>query len=205
MTHKFLPCLMQLKLSSEGDQAYINEIQKIWCLLLDKLERQYSSRLTLCWSNCFSVLFSNGTITVIGRISSTLAGTTHQSTLSLRFHQQTSAGWTIRWNGARSSSSLSLFLCKTERAILRTSVSDSIQSNNQFTHSTCLHSSCHSTTNASINGQCFWRCTGHRSTRFFTHERGWSGWISSFTSDFTIRAGTRQHVSLMEYFYSISK
>lgn len=31
---------MQLKLSSEDDQAYINEIQRIWCLLLDKLERE---------------------------------------------------------------------------------------------------------------------------------------------------------------------
>ena len=40
MTHQFLPCLMQLKLSSEEDQAYINEIQRIWCLLLDKLERK---------------------------------------------------------------------------------------------------------------------------------------------------------------------
>ena len=30
---------MQLKLSSEEDQAYITEIQRIWCLLLDKLER----------------------------------------------------------------------------------------------------------------------------------------------------------------------
>lgn len=40
MTHQFLPCLMQLKLSSEDDQAYINEIQRIWCLLLDKLERK---------------------------------------------------------------------------------------------------------------------------------------------------------------------
>ncbi|CAF3634590.1 unnamed protein product [Rotaria sordida] len=38
MTHQFLPCLMQLKLSSEEDQAYITEIQRIWCLLLDKLE-----------------------------------------------------------------------------------------------------------------------------------------------------------------------
>ena len=33
---------MQLKLSSEDDQAYINEIQRIWCLLLDKLERKNS-------------------------------------------------------------------------------------------------------------------------------------------------------------------
>lgn len=40
MTHQFLPCLMQLKLSSEDDQAYISEIQGIWCLLLDKLERK---------------------------------------------------------------------------------------------------------------------------------------------------------------------
>ncbi len=40
MTHQFLPCLMQLKLSSEEDQAYITEIQRIWCLLLDKLERR---------------------------------------------------------------------------------------------------------------------------------------------------------------------
>jgi hypothetical protein len=40
MTHQFLPCLMQLKLSSEEDQAYITEIQRIWCLLLDKLERK---------------------------------------------------------------------------------------------------------------------------------------------------------------------
>lgn len=39
MTHQFLPCLMQLKLSSEEDQAYISEIQRVWCLLLDKLER----------------------------------------------------------------------------------------------------------------------------------------------------------------------
>ncbi|CAF3727151.1 unnamed protein product [Rotaria sp. Silwood1] len=38
MIHQFLPCLMQLKLSSEDDQAYITEIQRIWCLLLDKLE-----------------------------------------------------------------------------------------------------------------------------------------------------------------------
>ncbi|CAF1020451.1 unnamed protein product [Adineta ricciae] len=38
MTHQFLPCLMQLKLSSEEDQAYITEIQRIWCLLLDKIE-----------------------------------------------------------------------------------------------------------------------------------------------------------------------
>ncbi|CAF3325058.1 unnamed protein product [Rotaria socialis] len=38
MTHQFLPCLMQLKLSSEEDQAYISEIQRVWCLLLDKLE-----------------------------------------------------------------------------------------------------------------------------------------------------------------------
>lgn len=38
MTHQFLPCLMQLKLSSEDDQAYISEIQRIWFLLLDKLE-----------------------------------------------------------------------------------------------------------------------------------------------------------------------
>ena len=30
---------MQLKLSSEEDQAYITEIQRIWCLLLDKIER----------------------------------------------------------------------------------------------------------------------------------------------------------------------
>lgn len=40
MTHQFLPCLMQLKLSSDEDQAYIMEIQRIWCLLLDKLERK---------------------------------------------------------------------------------------------------------------------------------------------------------------------
>jgi hypothetical protein len=39
MTHQFLPCLMQLKLSSEEDQTYITEIQRVWCLLLDKLER----------------------------------------------------------------------------------------------------------------------------------------------------------------------
>ncbi|CAF3346482.1 unnamed protein product [Rotaria sp. Silwood1] len=38
MTHQFLPCLMQLKLSSEEDQVYITEIQRVWCLLLDKLE-----------------------------------------------------------------------------------------------------------------------------------------------------------------------
>jgi hypothetical protein len=38
MTHQFLPCLMQLKLSLEDDQAYISEIQRVWCLLLDKLE-----------------------------------------------------------------------------------------------------------------------------------------------------------------------
>ncbi|CAF1147249.1 unnamed protein product [Adineta steineri] len=38
MTHQFLPCLMQLKLSSDDDQAYIKEIQRVWCLLLDKLE-----------------------------------------------------------------------------------------------------------------------------------------------------------------------
>lgn len=39
MTHHFLPCLMQLKVSSEDDQAYIHEVQRIWFLLLDKLER----------------------------------------------------------------------------------------------------------------------------------------------------------------------
>ncbi|CAF1306227.1 unnamed protein product, partial [Didymodactylos carnosus] len=44
MTHQFLPCLMQLKLSSDDDQAYISEIQRLWCLLLDKIEPQ---RLTL--------------------------------------------------------------------------------------------------------------------------------------------------------------
>ncbi len=38
ITHQFLPCLMQLKLSSEEDQIYITEIQRIWCLLLDKFE-----------------------------------------------------------------------------------------------------------------------------------------------------------------------
>ena len=40
MIHQFLPCLMQLKLSSEDDQAYIAEIQRVWCLLLDKFERE---------------------------------------------------------------------------------------------------------------------------------------------------------------------
>lgn len=38
MIHHFLPCLMQLKLSSEDDHAYISEIQRVWCLLLDKFE-----------------------------------------------------------------------------------------------------------------------------------------------------------------------
>lgn len=54
MTHQFLPCLMQLKLSSEDDQAYISEIQRIWCLLLDKLERRTSSNLLI--SLFFSLL-----------------------------------------------------------------------------------------------------------------------------------------------------
>lgn len=40
MTNQFLPCLMQLKLSNEDDQAYITEIQSAWCLLLDKVERK---------------------------------------------------------------------------------------------------------------------------------------------------------------------
>ncbi|CAF0892278.1 unnamed protein product, partial [Didymodactylos carnosus] len=44
MTHQFLPCLMQLKLSSDDDQSYISEIQRLWCLLLDRIEPQ---RLTL--------------------------------------------------------------------------------------------------------------------------------------------------------------
>lgn len=38
MTHKFVPCLMQLKLSSEEDQLYIGEIQRIWCFALDNIE-----------------------------------------------------------------------------------------------------------------------------------------------------------------------
>ena len=38
MTNQFLPCFMQLKLSSEEDHAYIAEIQRIWCSLLDKFE-----------------------------------------------------------------------------------------------------------------------------------------------------------------------
>ncbi|CAF3845140.1 unnamed protein product [Rotaria magnacalcarata] len=45
MIHQFLPCLMQLKLSSEDDQVYISEIQRIWCLLLDKLEHNEHSIL----------------------------------------------------------------------------------------------------------------------------------------------------------------
>lgn len=43
MTHQFLPCLMQLKLGSDEDLAYISEIQRAWCLLLDKFERTCSS------------------------------------------------------------------------------------------------------------------------------------------------------------------
>jgi hypothetical protein len=35
---------MQLKLSSEDDQAYITEIQRIWCLLLDKFEGMCDER-----------------------------------------------------------------------------------------------------------------------------------------------------------------
>lgn len=38
MTRHFLPCLMQLRLSSEEDKVYIGEIQRVWCSLLDKLE-----------------------------------------------------------------------------------------------------------------------------------------------------------------------
>jgi hypothetical protein len=36
---------MQLKLSSEEDQAYITEIQRIWCLLLDKIERMIKIKI----------------------------------------------------------------------------------------------------------------------------------------------------------------
>ncbi|CAF3297407.1 unnamed protein product [Rotaria socialis] len=45
MIHQFLPCLMQLKLSSDDDRVYISEIQRIWCLLLDKLEHNEHSIL----------------------------------------------------------------------------------------------------------------------------------------------------------------
>ena len=49
MTHKFLPCLMQLKLSSEDDQMYIYEIQRVWFLLLDKIERKdFESTVISC-------------------------------------------------------------------------------------------------------------------------------------------------------------
>ena len=83
MTHQFLPCLMQLKLSSEEDQAYISEIQRIWCLLLDKLERREvfgREKNVIC-------LFSNGTFVVPGRISSTFTRTTDWSTLSFSVDQ----------------------------------------------------------------------------------------------------------------------
>ena len=46
MTHQFLPCLMQLKLSSEDDQVYITEVQQTWCLLLDKLERMTKNKIS---------------------------------------------------------------------------------------------------------------------------------------------------------------
>lgn len=36
---------MQLKLSSEEDQGYVKEIQKKWCLLLDKFEGMYDEIL----------------------------------------------------------------------------------------------------------------------------------------------------------------
>jgi hypothetical protein len=57
MTHQFLPCLMQLKLSLEDDQAYISEIQRVWCLLLDKLERM--KEILLKKSNIYMMIFSN--------------------------------------------------------------------------------------------------------------------------------------------------
>lgn len=54
MKNQFLPCLMQLRLSSDDDQVYINEIQRIWCSLLDKFEgwidhidKQYNEMLIL--------------------------------------------------------------------------------------------------------------------------------------------------------------
>ena len=50
MTHQFLPCLMQLKLGSDEDLAYISEIQRAWCLLLDKLEREYSIIRSTGWT-----------------------------------------------------------------------------------------------------------------------------------------------------------
>jgi len=38
MLRQFLPCLLQLKLSFDEDKIYINEIQRIWSSLLNKVE-----------------------------------------------------------------------------------------------------------------------------------------------------------------------
>lgn len=38
MIRQFLPCLLQLKLSFDEDKVYINEIQRIWCSLINKVE-----------------------------------------------------------------------------------------------------------------------------------------------------------------------
>lgn len=35
---------MQLKLSSEDDQLYIGEIQRIWCFALDSIERKKTTK-----------------------------------------------------------------------------------------------------------------------------------------------------------------
>ena len=57
MIHQFLPCLMQFKLSVEEDQAYILEIQRVWCLLLDKLERMYFLKKTFFDNNIYICFF----------------------------------------------------------------------------------------------------------------------------------------------------
>jgi hypothetical protein len=47
MTQQFLSCLMQLKLGTQDDQDYIVEIQRIWCLLLDKVERKPKKKFSI--------------------------------------------------------------------------------------------------------------------------------------------------------------
>ena len=58
MTHQFLPCLMQLKLGSDEDIAYISEIQRAWCLLLDKFERTCSSLVSTGETEVCSLLLA---------------------------------------------------------------------------------------------------------------------------------------------------
>ena len=57
MIHQFLPCLMQLKLSCEDDQAYIAEIQRVWCLLLDRFESE--SRALAATAHLFSLTLAS--------------------------------------------------------------------------------------------------------------------------------------------------